>query len=72
MALLKITFLSSVFFIILIWLFFTGKTILGNLKKERSVLCSLNKELKELRSEVNHFKEDVEYLKKKIVDKMQH
>lgn len=69
MALIKTIFLSSLFFTILLWLIFLGKLALDNLKKERDLLISLNKEMVSLRSEMTLFKEEIDNLKKKILDK---
>lgn len=69
MALIRTIFLSSLFFTTLLWLIFLGKLALDNLKKERDLLISLNKEMVSLRSEMTLFKEEIDNLKKKIVDK---
>jgi len=69
MALIRIILLSSLFFTTLLWLMFLGKLALDNFRKERELLVSLNKEMVGLRSELNLFKEDIDDLKKKIVDK---
>jgi cell division protein FtsB len=71
MALLRIIFLSSIIFTTLIWLFITGKIFLDNIKKEKAILNSLNKELAVLRIEITAFKQEIDNLKKKILDKSQ-
>jgi cell division protein FtsB len=71
MALLRIIFLSSIIFTTLIWLFITGKIFLDNIKKEKAILNSLNKELAILRIEITAFKQEIDNLKKKILDKSQ-
>ncbi len=69
MALIRIIFLSSIIFTTLIWLLITGKIFLDNVKKEKEILKSLNKEMSDLRIEMTAFKKEIEYLKKKVLDK---
>lgn len=69
MALLRMILLTSIFFSTLIWVIITGKIFFDNLRKEKTVLDSLNKEMINLRAELTLFKKDIEDLKKKIVDK---
>lgn len=51
---------------IICWLYFTGKTIYNERKKEQEIVKSLSTDISLLRKELDIFKEELDTIKKNI------
>ena len=62
----RIIFIISLITGTLLWLFFTGKSLLDTRKAEKDLLKVLSRDLILLRAELDVFKDELDDIKKKI------